>query len=52
MNYVGTKSSIDGYRRQIAELREKMREAQRMAQPQPVQDYVLVLCVVDFAVDL
>jgi predicted dithiol-disulfide oxidoreductase (DUF899 family) len=41
MNYVNTKTSIAGYRRQIAELREKMREAQRIAEPQPVQDYLL-----------
>jgi len=41
MTYAETKTSVDGYRRQIADLREKMREAQLQAEPQPVADYVL-----------
>jgi predicted dithiol-disulfide oxidoreductase (DUF899 family) len=41
MNYADSATKLRDYRRQIADLREKMRAAQAEAEPQEVQDYVL-----------
>ncbi len=40
MNYRETAARLTGYRRQIAELRDKMREARAAAEPEEVPDYV------------
>lgn len=40
MNYRGTSARLAEYRRQIADLRDKMREAQAVAEPEEVPDYV------------
>jgi predicted dithiol-disulfide oxidoreductase (DUF899 family) len=39
MNYKDTNNRIEGYRRQIAELRVKMREAQAAVEPEEVRDF-------------
>ncbi len=39
MNYKSTATRLDDYRRQIADLRRKMREAQASIEPEPVKDY-------------
>jgi predicted dithiol-disulfide oxidoreductase (DUF899 family) len=39
MSYRGTAEKLAGYRRQIADLRRKMREAQASVEPQEVPDY-------------
>jgi predicted dithiol-disulfide oxidoreductase (DUF899 family) len=39
MRYQATAKKLDGYRRQIAALRAKMRKAQVAAEPEEVQDY-------------
>lgn len=39
MSYAKTAAEIAAYRRQIAALRQKMREAQAQAEPEPVDDY-------------
>jgi predicted dithiol-disulfide oxidoreductase (DUF899 family) len=39
MNYQNTAQQLEDYRRQIASLRKKMREAQSAVVPEPVQDY-------------
>ena len=39
MRYRETAAKLDDYRRQIAELRQKMREAQAAAEPEQVPDY-------------
>ena len=41
MNYADSAAKLGDYRRQMADLREKMRVAQAEAEPQEVQDYVL-----------
>lgn len=40
MNYQETSALLDDYRRQIADLREKMRQARAAAEPEEVRDYV------------
>ena len=42
MSYQDTKAKLADYRKQIAELRQRMRETQASVQPEPVQDYELV----------
>ncbi len=39
MNYKDTSKKLEDYRRQISDLREKMRAAQAAAEPQEVRDY-------------
>jgi predicted dithiol-disulfide oxidoreductase (DUF899 family) len=39
MSYATTSAAISEYRRQIGELRQKMREAQASVEPEPVADY-------------
>lgn len=39
MQYLDTVNELAGYRRQIAELREKMRKVQQSVEPQAVPDY-------------
>ena len=39
MNYQSTAERLNDYRRQIAELRQKMRAAQAEIEPEPVKDY-------------
>src|SRR6266498_3060454 len=39
MNYKSTATRLDDYRRQIADLRRKMREAQASIKPEPVKEY-------------
>jgi predicted dithiol-disulfide oxidoreductase (DUF899 family) len=41
MSYKDTAARLDEYRRQIADLRQKLREAQASAEPEPVRDYEL-----------
>jgi predicted dithiol-disulfide oxidoreductase (DUF899 family) len=41
MNYRETSTQIASWRTQIAELRQKMREARSAAEPEPVRDYEL-----------
>jgi predicted dithiol-disulfide oxidoreductase (DUF899 family) len=41
MNYADSATKLRDYRRQMADLREKMRAAQAEAEPQEVPDYVL-----------
>jgi predicted dithiol-disulfide oxidoreductase (DUF899 family) len=40
MNYRETSARLAEYRRQIADLRDKMREARATAEPEEVPDYV------------
>lgn len=42
MNYQATSARLADYRRQIAELRDKMREARVAAEPEEVPDYVFM----------
>jgi predicted dithiol-disulfide oxidoreductase (DUF899 family) len=42
MNYRATSARLAEYRRLIAELREKMREAQTVSEPEEVPDYVFM----------
>ncbi len=41
MSYRDTAEKLAGYRRQIASLREQMREIQASVEPEPVEDYLL-----------
>jgi predicted dithiol-disulfide oxidoreductase (DUF899 family) len=41
MSYKSTTEKLNGYRRQIAELRQKMRATQAAVEPEPVKDYEL-----------
>ena len=40
MNYQDTSAELAGYRRQIADLRDKMRQARAKSEPEDVSDYV------------